>query len=380
MKLVVDENISLSEEAFGSFGELSLINGRSITNEILRDADVLIVRSITNVTKELLINSAVRFVGTATIGTDHIDTDYLSQESIKFSDAKGCNANSVAEYVIAALMRIAVGDNLSFKNKSIGIIGVGNVGSIVVEFAEAMGLEVLKNDPPKERENIGSGYSKFEDVLKADIVTLHVPLNLTGIDKTLHLLNENNLNSLNQGAILINTSRGSVIDNYALLNIIDKKQLKVVLDVWEGEPQINTELLQKVKMGTAHIAGYSLEGKVNGTKMIYDSLSKFTNSKSDWIPRLPEVHYNEIELPSTGTNQEILHFIFNQVYNIKNDDSLIRKLPTIKKDERRTYFDELRKKYPVRREFGNYTIKFENDDRGLSNLLRKLGFKIEISG
>jgi len=377
MKLVVDENIALAEEAFGSFGELLLVNGRGIKNEILRDADILIVRSITNVNKELLSDTKVRFVGTATIGTDHIDTEYLSQEGIEFSDAKGCNANSVAEYVIAALMRIAVEENISFKDKSIGVIGVGNVGSRVVMYAEALGLEIIKNDPPKERTNIGSGYSTLEDTIKADIVTLHVPLNLTGIDRTFHLLNENNFNSLKQGAILINTSRGAVIANDALLNVIDKKQFKVVLDVWEGEPQVNTVLLEKVKLGTAHIAGYSLEGKVNGTKMIYDSLRSFTNSITDWIPNLPNIHNTEIEMPSAGTDEEKLNFIFNQVYNIKNDDSLIRKLPTIKKDERKRYFDKLRKKYSIRREFSNYTVKIKNDDRGLIELLSKLGFKIK---
>ena len=379
MKLVVDENIVLAEEAFGSLGNVLLINGRRITNEILHDADALIVRAITNVNKELLTNTTVKFVGTATIGTDHIDVDYLKQEGIRFSDAKGCNANSVAEYVITALMNIAVENNYSLKNKSIGIIGAGNIGSRVVELANAMGLKVLKNDPPKERENFGSGYSKLGEVLQADIVTLHVPLNLTGVDKTFHLLNEDNLIKLKQGAILINTSRGSVIDNDTLKKIIDKKQLKVVLDVWEGEPLISTELLRKVNIGTPHIAGYSLEGKVNGTKMIYDSLKKFTNTNTDWIPQLPIVKENEIEFPATGTEEEKLNHIFAQIYNIKKDDSLIRKLLIIKKDEGGRYFDKLRKKYPGRREFCNYTIKIKDDDNVFNHLLGKLGFKLAIS-
>ena len=249
----------------------------------------------------------------------------------------------------------------------------------VVKYAEALGLEVLKNDPPKERENIGSGYSKLEDVLNADIVTLHVPLNLTGIDKSLYLLNANNLHGLKQGAILINTSRGPVIENVALKNIIDEKDFKVVLDVWEGEPLINMALLEKVKLGTAHIAGYSLEGKVNGTKMIFDSLRKFTNSKSNWIPKLPEVSDNEIELHSSGTTEKKLHYIFNKVYDIKYDDVLLRKTLHLNKDERESHFDKLRKAYPVRREFGNYTIKSKNDNRDFNNLLRILGFKLNLS-
>ena len=379
MKLVVDENIVLADEAFGSFGNLLLVSGRKIINEVLRDSNILIVRSITDVNKELLTNTAVKFVGTATIGTDHIDTDYLLKEGIEFSDARGCNANSVAEYVFTALMSIAAENKSSFKNKSIGVIGVGNVGIRVVNFAEAMGLKVLKNDPPKERENIGSGYSNLEDVLQADIVTLHVPLNLTGVDKTFHLLNEDTLNNLKQGAILINTSRGSVIGNDALINTIDEKKLKVVLDVWEGEPQINTKLLKKVNIGTPHIAGYSLEGKVNGTKMIYDSLKIFRNSNTDWIPILPEIQDDEIELPATGADEQKLNYVFNQIYNIKKDDSLTRELLIIKKDERARYFDKLRKRYPVRREFGNYTIKIKDDDIVIKNLLERLGFKLIIS-
>ena len=376
MNLVVDENIVLAKEAFGSFGNLLLSNGRKISNELLRDADILIVRSITNVNKGLLTNTKVKFVGTATIGTDHIDTDYLIREGVEFSDAKGCNSNSVAEYVITALMRIAVENKFSIKNKTIGIVGVGNVGSRVVEFAEALGLKALKNDPPKERANIGSGYSELDEILKADIVTLHVPLNLTGTDKTYYLLNENNLPDLKQGAILINTSRGPVIDNDALSNIIDKKQLKVVLDVWEGEPLINTELLKKVKIGTPHIAGYSLEGKVNGTKIIYDSLCKFTSSNSDWKPFLPQVNENEIEPPLAGTEEEKLHFVFNKIYNIKNDDSLLRRLLTMKENETVTYFDKLRKEYAVRREFENYTLKVKDDESDFNDLLRILGFKL----
>jgi len=376
LNLVVDENIVLAKEAFGSFGNLLLTNGRKISNELLRDADILIVRSITNVNKGLLTNTKVKFVGTATIGTDHIDTDYLLREGVEFSDAKGCNSNSVAEYVITALMRIAVENKFSIKNKTIGIVGVGNVGSRVVEFAEALGLKALKNDPPKERANIGSGYSELDEILKADIVTLHVPLNLTGTDKTYYLLNENNLPDLKQGAILINTSRGPVIDNDALSNIIDKKQLKVVLDVWEGEPLINTELLKKVKIGTPHIAGYSLEGKVNGTKIIYDSLCKFTSSNSDWKPLLPQVNENEIEPPLAGTEEEKLHFVFNKIYNIKNDDSLLRRLLTMKENETVTYFDKLRKEYAVRREFENYTLKVKDYESDFNDLLRILGFKL----
>jgi len=313
MKLVVDENIAFAEEAFSQFGDVLLISGRQITNDILCNADALIVRSITNVDKNLLQSTNIKFVGTATIGTDHINTDYLNEHNIAFADAKGCNADSVAEYVFTALLKIVADNKLTLKNKSIGIIGVGNVGSRVAKYAEALGLKVYKNDPPKQREGEVSNYVSLEEALQADIITLHVPLNKIGIDKTFHLLDEKKLNEIKSNTIIINTSRGAVINNNALLNIIDKKHFKVILDVWEGEPLINTGLLRKVFIGSAHVAGYSLEGKVNGTKMIYDALCRFTKQTSDWEPKLPTVENNIIDVPLAKNLEEKLHLIFKQI-------------------------------------------------------------------
>ncbi len=378
MKLVVDENIALAEEAFSQFGDVLLIGGRQITNEILRNADALIVRSITHVDENLLQNTNIKFVGTATIGTDHIDTNYLNKNNIAFADAKGCNADSVAEYVFTALLKIAVDNNLTLKNKSIGIIGVGNIGSRVVKYAEALGLKVYKNDPPKQRAGEGSNYVSLEEALQADIITLHVPLNKSGIDKTFHLLDEKKLNELKNDTIIINSSRGAVIDNKALLDIIDKKHFKVILDVWEDEPLINTDLLQKVFIGSAHVAGYSLEGKVNGTKMIYDALCSFTNQPNDWEPKLPTVENNIIDVSSAKNLEEKLHLIFKQIYNIEKDDSEMRKMIEMDNDSKAAHFDKLRKEYPLRREFTNYTILIKETDKQLKGILEAFRFNIKI--
>ncbi|MEE9571880.1 MAG: NAD(P)-dependent oxidoreductase, partial [Candidatus Neomarinimicrobiota bacterium] len=207
MKLVVDENIAFAEEAFSQFGDVLLFSGRKITNDILSNADALIVRSITNVDENLLQNTNIKFVGTATIGTDHFDTNYLNENNIVFADARGCNADSVAEYVFTALLKIAVDNKFTLKNRSIGIIGIGNIGSRVVKYAEALGLKVYKNDPPKQRAGEGSNYVSLEEALQANIVTLHVPLNKTGIDKTFHLFDEKKLNELKNNTIIINSSR-----------------------------------------------------------------------------------------------------------------------------------------------------------------------------
>jgi len=376
MKLIVDENIAFAEEAFSQYGDVLLISGRQITNEILRNADALIVRSITNIDENLLQNTNINFVGTATIGIDHIDTIYLNENNIVFADAKGCNADSVAEYVFTALLKIAVDNKLTLKNRSIGIIGVGNVGSRVVKYAEALGLKVYKNDPPKQRAGEGNNYVSLEDALKADIVTLHVPLNKTGIDKTYHLLDEKKLNKIRNNTIIINSSRGAVIDNKALLNVEDKKHFKVILDVWEDEPLINSDLLQKVFIGSAHISGYSMEGKVNGTKMIYDALCRFTNQLNDWEPKLPSIENNIIDVSSTKLLEEKLHFIFKHIYNIETDDSEMRKMIEMDNDSRAAHFDHLRKEYHLRREFNNYTVIIEPADKKLGEILRKFRFKV----
>jgi len=188
----------------------------------------------------------------------------------------------VAEYVVAALLNFSVKYDFLLKDKSIGIIGVGNVGSKVATFAEALGMNVLLNDPPLQRNGDKRNFVEIDEILKCDIVTLHVPLNPNGIDKTHHLFNKKILSRLKNDTILINSSRGAVINNLDLYDSIEKKNLKVVLDVWENEPEINFELLNKVLIGTPHIAGYSYEGKVNGTKMIYDSLYKLLEAEKSF--------------------------------------------------------------------------------------------------
>jgi erythronate-4-phosphate dehydrogenase len=379
LKLVVDENIAFPEEAFAQIGEVILCSGRKITNELLKDVDALIVRSITKVNENLLRNTKVKFVGTATIGTDHIDLNYLKEAGIAFADAQGCNANSVVEYVFTVLMKIVVERKLSLKEMSIGVIGVGNVGSKVVNFSEAIGLKVLKNDPPKERAGIGSGYVTLDEALAADIITCHVPLNKTGIDKTFHLLGDEKLKNLKEGTILFNTSRGPVVNNSALLDLIDKKDFTAVLDVWEGEPKINTELLKKVYAGSPHVAGYSYEGKVNGTKMIYDALCNFTGQEPDWKPNLPDVESNEITIPDEASIEERLHYIFNKIYNIDRDDEKMNKLIEMDEETGGKYFDELRKTYPLRREFNNYTIKINKDEIEMIELLKRFRFDVKVN-
>lgn len=376
MKIIVDENIAFGEEAFSNFGSVELIHGRKINSSILKEAEILIVRSITNVNEDLLKETKIKFVGTATIGTDHIDKEYLKSKKIAFADAAGCNSHAVKEYVFTALLNIAEEKNLSLKNLTIGIAGIGNIGSKIVPLAKILGMEVLKNDPPLQRKTGSKDFVELEKILNADIITLHVPLNLKGKDKTFHLFDDKNLRRLKDGAVLINASRGPVVDGNALNNLIDKKNLTVVLDVWENEPKINIDLLKKVKFASPHIAGYTLEGKVNGTVMIYNSLCEFLNILPEWKPILPKVEKPLIKINKKKSLESTLKEIFNEIYSIENDNKNMKNIILLKPEERGNFFDQLRKSYDLRREFNNYTIFPDEPDPELINILNEFGFKV----
>lgn len=372
LKIIADENISFAHEAFSQFGNVELIHGRKINPHILKDADILIVRSITKVDKELLDSSPVRFVGTATIGTDHIDLDYLQQKGITFTDAKGCNSDAVAEYVFTAITKLAVKHFIDLEGKTIGVIGTGNIGSRIVHIADTFEMNILKNDPPLQRETGRDDFVSLNEALTADIITLHVPLNLSGDDKTVYLLNESNLRLIKDDAILINASRGQVINNSALLKFLRSRNVHTVLDVWENEPDINIELLKQTEIATPHIAGYSLEGKVNGTGIIYDALCSFLGEEKKWQPHLPEVSGSRIEISNSGNITEDSAKIFNTIYDIGRDDADMRKLINMPAAERPHHFDLLRKNYPLRREFSNYSIAMQSEDERMERILREL--------
>lgn len=372
MKIICDENISFAEAAFSQFGKVELLQGRKINNAALNKADVLIVRSITKVDKSLLENTNIKFVGTATIGTDHVDINYLNKRNIKFADAAGCNSDAVTEYLFTALFRILADKNISLKNKSMGVIGVGNIGSRVVKLAKAVGLEVIMNDPPLQRKTSSKDYAPLEEALQADIVTFHVPLTLDGKDKTIHLLDQKKIKSMKDGIILINASRGPVVDNTALSSFIDKKKLNVVLDVWEHEPEVDINLLNQTLIATPHIAGYSLEGKVNGTYLIYKNFCNFLGETPTWQPTLAMPEDSLITAEENKSIEETLNFIFSKVYQIRRDDKKMRHLYDLDAKIRPSYFDLMRKEYPYRREFNNYFVK--NPSTQLKKILEAFRF------
>ncbi len=375
MKIIVDENIKSGKEAFSLFGDVILINGRKISKETVADADILITRSVTKVNFDLLEKSKVKFVGTATIGTDHIDLDYLKSNGIAFANAPGCNSYSVAEYVFAALLELADKYNFKLNEKSIGVVGVGNIGSKVVRFANALGMKILINDPPLEREGTGEGYSTLDEVLKCDVVTLHVPLNKGGTDNTYHLIGEKELLLMNNDSILINASRGEIVNNRALLEALEKNKIKAILDVWENEPTPLPELVEKVEIGTPHIAGYSLDGKLNGTKMVFEALNNFLGTDYKF-PEDKNKFKKTIDCSSESVKEKILRCAFCNVYNVSDDDKRFRKIFAKGKNVAEE-FDLLRKNYHRREEFCNFAISIKEKRMDVLDLLTS--FRLTIS-
>ena len=380
MKIIADANIPFVAECFSSIGQVVVVPAQDITQAIVRDADILLVRSVTKVNFDLLADSKIRFVATATIGFDHIDTEFLQSRNISFASAPGSNANSVAEYVVAALLSVGKKLKIRLEGKSIGIVGVGNVGSLVEKKAKALGMKVYLNDPPLQRQTGDPKYLPIEKLFNCDFITLHTPLTFDGLDKTYHMADETFFDSLKAGCVFINTARGAVMETQALKTAIKSGKLKAaVLDVWENEPDIDAELIKMLDLSTQHIAGYSLDGKIAGTIMIYNAACRYLAIKpektiEDFLPE-PLIPQINIE-PAGGDEQEILHQTVQQVYTINRDDFNTREIIMVPADERGQFFVDLRKNYPVRREFQNTQILIPNKKCGMAEKLKGIGFKV----
>ncbi|MFB3100278.1 MAG: 4-phosphoerythronate dehydrogenase [Gammaproteobacteria bacterium] len=381
MKIIADQQISHVAQAFSEFAEVTLYNGREITAEEIHDADVLLVRSVTAINANLLEDSQVKFVATATSGLNHVDLDYLRQNNIGFTHAKGSNARSVAEYVLSSLFVLADQHDFKFKDKTVGIIGCGEVGSRVVELLETIGVKTIMNDPPLKAESGNEQYRDLHEVFSADIITLHVPLTKDGPCPTFNLLDEKFLSQLNDNVILLNTARGGVINEAALKNhLACHKDMKVVLDVWEDEPDIDLELLTQIDIGTPHIAGYSTDGKIHATEMIFGSICDFFKLDYKWNPifELPAANSLELPLGSELDDQDAIQMAILASYDVRSDSASLRQLPEISIEQRGQYFDELRKSYPVRREFPATVFHCPGSRKNLAGKLRQLGFNIKI--
>ncbi|MFB3116125.1 MAG: 4-phosphoerythronate dehydrogenase [Gammaproteobacteria bacterium] len=387
MKIIADQQISYVAQAFSELAEVTLCNGREITAESIHEADVLLVRSVTPIDANLLEGSQVKFVASATSGQNHIDSDYLQRNSIGFADAKGSNARSVAEYVLSSLFVLADQHDFKLKEKTVGVIGCGEVGSRVVDMLETMGVQTIMNDPPLKdaignNASIGDQYRDLQEVLLADIVTLHVPLTEDGFYPTQQMVNSGFLDKLNDDVILLNTSRGSVIDEMALrAHIESHHNMKVVLDVWGNEPDIDTDLLTHTSIGTPHIAGYSIDAKLRATEMIFRSMCEFFQLDAAWqaVTELPDENMPELNLNADVDDEDAIQIAVLASYDVRGDSEALRCLPEINIEQRGRYFDELRENYPVRREFPAMVIKLSESKKALAEKLRQLGFNVKLT-
>lgn len=378
MKIIADENIPYAKQAFAELGKVKTLPGRSMKNSDLQKCDCLLVRSVTQVNQQLLENTPVKFVASATIGTDHIDLDYLQQQSIGFSNAPGCNAESASEYMINALFELSQNKGFNPFDLTAGIIGHGNVGSRVKKKLDILGIKTLVNDPPLQEAGEDSiNYVSLQTILhECDFITCHVPLTRDGSHPTYHLLGKKGLSELLENTILFNAARGPVINNRALSKLLKTRQdLTVFLDTWEGEPAINQKLLKQVDFATPHIAGYSIEGKLRGTQMILQAACEYFEQKTSWsmTDLLPPK-----QLINISANDAVSAWpeLFKSHYAIQQDHDRMIALSRLPADQLAVEFDLLRKNYPARYEYNQFLINAPELPTDTLKTIHKLMFNI----
>lgn len=376
MLIVADENIPLLDAFFARFGEIRRYPGRAIDAACVRDADVLLVRSVTRVGRQLLQGSQVFFVGTCTIGTDHLDLDYFNQAGIQWSSAPGCNARGVVDYVLGSLLTLAELDGVALNQRVYGVVGAGEVGGRLVRVLRGLGWKVLVCDPLRAAGE-GGDYVSLDTLLEqSDVVSLHTPLQRGGEHPTWHLLDEQRLARLRPGAWLINASRGPVVDNAALRALLlERDDVHAVLDVWEGEPQVDLQLADLCTLATPHIAGYSLDGRQRGTAQIYQALCRVLGEaeRVHLADLLPAQALAQIELHADADPAWALATLCRAVYDPRRDDADFRRSLSNDSAQQRAAFDQLRKHYPVRREIEGLAVRLRGESPQLAQLLSALG-------
>ncbi len=375
--LIIDDAIPYANEIFSHLGKVITLPGKCIDAHAVRHADALIVRSRTQVNQALLEHSTVQFIGSTVVGLDHIDQPYLQQRDIILHSAQGCNANSVAEFIITALFDLAEHFEFNLFEKTLGIVGVGHVGTFVHQKAKALGITCLLNDPPRARKENrsnnteGGGFISLDECLTADIITFHTPLTTTGKDATLDLLSAKRLQQIKPHQIIINAARGGIINEAAWCQTQTRAN---VIDCWENEPKISPPLYQTAYLATPHIAGHSLEAKVAGSEMVYQALCNAWKipAKTDWKKLLPPPPAT-IPLTPQKSLQTTLHQLFTQTHNIHNDDLAIR---AENMEEVHQKYEHYRRNFPIYREWHQHSITPLNTPKinALNKSLNALGF------
>ena len=383
MKILCSTNMPFAAEAFGTLGEVTIKEGREIGPEDVQDVDIFATRSTTQVTPAFLDSDRLKFIGTATIGVDHIAKE-IRESDFPWCFSPGCNATSVAEWLVAVCLEWCVKENRRLQDLTLGIVGVGQVGSRIARRAEALGMRVLLNDPPRAEREGSDGFTELDELLAgSDIVTLHTPLEREGGHPTYHLADAGFFERIKPGALLVNAARGGIIDSDALITAVDSGRVgTLVLDAWEGEPLVRADVLERVWFATPHIAGHSFEGKAMGTVMVYQAACQALGLESRWSidehwpePPVPEVRWEPSDLP---LESQLLGLI-RPVYSIAEDDQRFRESQgSGDEQERRSGFDACRKNYPMRREFRFTTVVMSQPQPELERLLRALEFQVAV--
>ncbi len=387
MKIVIDENMPYAAELFSQIGEVALKSGRNLSAQDLIDVDALMIRSVTKVNAELLTHAnKLRFVGTATAGMDHVDQQLLAQKGIFFTAAPGCNKIGVAEYVISALLVLAQQQGFSIFDKTVGIIGAGQVGSYLAQCLTSIGVKVLLNDPPCQQAGDERNFTPLEQLLsEADVISLHTPISKQGPYPTYHLLDESRLSQLRGDQILINAARGPVVDNQALKQRLQQNDgFSAVLDVFEFEPQVDLELLPLLSFATPHVAGYGLEGKARGTTIIFNRFCQFlgleTRAEAEQllpIAPISQLHLSQGWSDDSDLNHAILHNLTQLIYDVRQDDALFRRQIDVTGSQQQAQaFDLMRKQYWDRREYSAITLQANTIKSVELSPLAALGFKV----
>lgn len=379
MHILADENIPLVDEFFAGFGEIRRMPGRSINRAALENVDVLLVRSVTRVDREMLEGSAVRFVGTCTIGTDHLDLDYFEQAGIRWASAPGCNARGVVDYVLGSLLALSEVRGGALARRRFGVVGAGEVGGRLLEVLRGLGWDVRVCDPPRQVREAGDFVSLDEILAECDVVSLHTPLTLGGDWPTFHLFDQARLSRLRPGTWLINASRGAVVDNAALRDLLlQRPDLEAVLDVWEGEPQVDVALAGLCRIATPHIAGYSLDGKLRGTAQIYAALcaARGVEPAIELAQLMPGPALTELAFASSAEPAEMLATLCRAVYDPRRDDADFRRSLLGDEAQRRAGFDLLRKQYPPRREIDGLKVRIGGHNPALATIVEALGARL----
>jgi erythronate-4-phosphate dehydrogenase len=371
MRIVADENMPLVRDYFESWGELVTLPGRSIRREDLMDTDILLVRSITQVDQDLLSGTGIRFVGSATIGTDHLDIDELPNSSgIQWTAAPGCNAVSVAEYVVCCIAALNRKGILTGKPVRAGVIGVGNVGRRVAERLNLLGFEVFLNDPPRSENEPDFDSIPLKEMKEMDLICLHTPLTRKGPYRSFHLIDDDFLKQQKTGTVLLSAGRGDVIDFSALNQW--KSKFRLNLDVWEPEPKVNTGILEDALIATPHVAGYAIQAKWRGTRMLYEKAAGiFDKPLCEKIQPLPRP-----ELDFQGRQVDWREVVLS-VYNPEDDTRIMKESILESTDDIGKVFDALRKNYRTRHEFDYPVIRNAKLNQVDLNILNSLGLNIQ---